>query len=260
MLGECSSATDSQGCGGVKPQLHHPEAGGPGRSYLEPLSPFHKTEQCPVFHRLRNQLCIAGPVIIVWLPVTHGPVWGWPPCPCAPLVVRSQESKSGSSPGSEVRTSEPGDRWSWSSSNGPSTREAGLPLHRRRHRTASQSVQTAARLPAGRRPAAQGPVDATRENTRERRTKGGGSSETRSVPPLPPTPEVYKGSPRRRGPRPWMLPLPSHPPSSSPRPPPPSPNPLPPSPPPPLQALPGSGPKQLRRPFLPATATQGPRG
>lgn len=107
--------------------------------------------------------------------------------------------KSRSSQGSEVRTSKPGDRWSWSSSNGPPTRQAGLPLRSSRHRTASQSVQTAARLPAGRRPAARGPVDATSENTRERRTKGGGSSETRSVPPVPPTPEVCKGSPRRRG-------------------------------------------------------------
>lgn len=107
--------------------------------------------------------------------------------------------KSKSSQGLEVRTSKPRDRWSWSSSNGPPTREAGLPLRSSRHRTASQSVQTAARLPAGRRPAARGPVDATSENTRERRTKGGGSSETRSVSPVPPTPEVCKGSPRRRG-------------------------------------------------------------
>ena len=114
VLGEYSSATDRSG-------VRECQTRGPGRSYLEPLSPLHKMELRPAIRRLSNQLCIAGPVITVWLPVTHGPVWGWPPRPCAPLVVRSQESKSGSSQGSEVRTSEPG-------TGGPGVPLTDLPL------------------------------------------------------------------------------------------------------------------------------------
>ncbi|CAN0504920.1 unnamed protein product [Rangifer tarandus platyrhynchus] len=108
---------------------------------------------------------------------------------------------------------------------------------------------------SGKAPRCAGAVDATSENTRERRTKGGGSSEMRSVPPVPPTPEVCKGSPPTGSPRPRILPLPSHPPSSSPRPPPPSLNLLPPSrrrrsqaPAPSSSAAPSSRPQQRKVP------------